>query len=246
MEPLQQLLIDFELHSVDGIHQKLANGIDPNGKVNGKPIFLELVNMYTRGPQFKECVKAFVDHGLVIEDEVLLAVLQDDETALKSLISQNPSLINKRYTLASTFTPLKEASLLHICVEYNHIQCAKALVDAGIDINIRAGTDDKGFGAHSPVFHAVNQHDNHNIECLKFLLDKKADLSITVKGLIWGEGYDWETFIPSVNPISYSMMGLLRQFQRKEEKIYEVVSLLVKAQYGLDYLPLNIPNKYLQ
>lgn len=31
----------------------------------------------------------------------------------------------------------------------------------------------------------------------------------SVEGIIWGEGYDWETFIPSVNPISYAMMGLL-------------------------------------
>ena len=35
---------------------------------------------------------------------------------------------------------------------------------------------------------------------LYFLLNNDADLNITVKGLIWGKGYDWETFIPSVNP----------------------------------------------
>lgn len=246
MDAISNILIDFELHSVEGIRQKLANGIDPNGSVNGKPLFLELVNMYYRSPRFKDCVKAFVDLGLVFEDKAFLAVLLDDERSLKELIAQNNSIIEKKYTLASTFTPLKGASLLHICVEYNHLQCAKALVNAGIDINCRAGVDENGFGAHTPIFHAVNQNDNHNLDCLKFLLENKADLSITVKGLIWGEGYDWETFIPSVNPISYSMMGLLRQFQRKEEDIYEVVSLLMKAQYALDYLPPNIPNKYLQ
>ena len=42
------------------------------------------------------------------------------------------------------------------------------------------------------------------------------------------------------------MMGLLRQFQRTEEQIYEVVSLLLKANYDIDYLPPNIPNKYLK
>ena len=70
-------------------------------------------------------------------------------------------------------------------------------------------------------------------------------IKVTVKGLTWGKGYDWETFIPAVNPISYSMMGLLRQFQRKEAQIYEVVSLLMKAQYGTNYSPSNVPNKYL-
>jgi hypothetical protein len=38
---------------------------------------------------------------------------------------------------------------------------------------------------------------------------------------------------------------LLRQFQRTEEQIYEVVSILLKANYNLDYFPTNVPNKYL-
>jgi hypothetical protein len=84
-----------------------------------------------------------------------------------------------------------------------------------------------------------------SLDVLIFLISKQADLAITVKGLIWGKGYEWETFIPSVNPISYSMMGLLRQFQRNEKQIYENVSLLLKANYGIDYFPTNIPNKYL-
>ena len=81
---------------------------------------------------------------------------------------------------------------------------------------------------------------------MKYLVEQKADLSLTVKGLIWGKGYEWETFIPAVNPISYAMMGLLRQFQRTEQQIYEVVSLLLSARYGASYYPPNIPNKYLQ
>lgn len=64
-------------------------------------------------------------------------------------------------------------------------------------------------------------------------------------GLIWGKGYEWETLIPAVNPISYAMMGLLRQFQRTEKDIYEVIQILMKAAYGIDYEPINIPNKYL-
>jgi len=81
---------------------------------------------------------------------------------------------------------------------------------------------------------------------MRFLTAHNADLHYTVKGLVWGKGYEWETFIPSVNPLSYAMMGLLRQFQRTEEWIYEVVSILMKAAYGIDYTIPNIPNKYLQ
>jgi hypothetical protein len=80
---------------------------------------------------------------------------------------------------------------------------------------------------------------------LHFLLENKADLTHTVKGLIWGKGYEWETFIPAVNPISYAMMGLLPQMHRKEKTITEVVSLLMKRAYGIDYTPANVPNAYL-
>ena len=80
---------------------------------------------------------------------------------------------------------------------------------------------------------------------MNFLISQKADLTVTVKGIIWGKGYEWETFIPDVNPISYAMMGLLRQFQRTEKQIYDIVSLLLKAKYGTEYYSPNIPNRYL-
>ena len=67
-----------------------------------------------------------------------------------------------------------------------------------------------------------------------------------VRGLIWGKGYPWETLIPAVNPISYAMMGLLPQMNRREEVISEVVSLLLKKRFGIDYQSTNIPNKYLK
>ena len=120
------------------------------------------------------------------------------------------------------------------------------LVQYGADINAKAGIDEYGFGGHTPIFHTVNQHNNQSIEMMNYLLALSADLKITVKGLFWGKGYEWETFIPAVNPISYAMMGLLPQFQRTEKQIYEVVSILLKAAYGIKYNPTNIPNAYLK
>ncbi len=81
---------------------------------------------------------------------------------------------------------------------------------------------------------------------LNFLLGKYANLLITVKGIIWGKGYQWETFIPAVNPISYAMLGLLPQMHRNESTIAKVVSLLFKAAYGIEYKSPNVPNKYLK
>ena len=245
MDYLQKIIGEFEIHSADGIKECFENGVDPNQTYKGKPLVYEMINMYLRSPKFKTCIKTFVDFGLKFDDKVLLAVLLDDAATLDRLLTGNKELLFKKYSLDCTFTPLHDASLLHICAEYNHLSCAKILVKHGTDVDIKAGLDSNGFGGQTPIFHTVNQHVNNSIDVLKFLVSQNVDLSLTVPGLIWGKGYEWETFIPSVNPISYAMMGLLGQFQRTEQQIYEVVSILLKANYGIDYFPANVPNKYL-
>ena len=80
---------------------------------------------------------------------------------------------------------------------------------------------------------------------LNFLLSHSADLELTVTGMIWGKGYEWETLIPSVNPISYAMMGLLPQMHRSEKVISDVVTKLLQYRYGIDYIPINVPCAYL-
>ena len=81
---------------------------------------------------------------------------------------------------------------------------------------------------------------------LNFLLAKSADLEITVAGIIWGKGYEWETLIPAVNPISYAMMGLLPQMHRNEVIISKIVATLLKHSFRIDYTPKNVPNAYLK
>lgn len=245
MNYLNKIITDIELHSVEGIINCFENGISPNLLYNDKPLIEELISEYTRTTGFKDCVKVFVDYGLEFEDKALLSVLLNDSNSLEKLINGDPEIVNNKYTLKCAFTPLKEVTLLHICAEYNHLDCAKVLVKYNADINTKAGTDKYLFGGQTPIFHTVNQHNNYSMDTMKFFISQSADLKITVNGLVWGEGYVWETFIPSVNPINYAMMGLLRQFQRTEKDIYQVVQILMKASYGVEYEPTNIPNKYL-
>jgi hypothetical protein len=243
---LNELVTQIELHSVEGIRDCFNHGVDPNQLFRNQPLIYELTSEYTRTPRFKDCVRAFVDFGLKFEDKILLSVLLDDAAGLESLISNNPDAIKKKYSFRCAYTPLLEASLLHICAEFNHISCARVLVVHEADINAKAGIDEFGFGGQTPVFHTVNQNSNNSIDMLDFLLLKKADLITNVKGLIWGKGYPWETFIPSVNPISYAMMGLLPQMHRDELIISNIVSTLLKNAYGINYSPVNVPCAYLK
>lgn len=237
----------FECHEAENIRRYFEEGGDPNEHFpDGMPIFTLMVEMYLRSPRFKDCIQAFIDHGLKFEPKELLAVFTDDAAALESMIKEEPALVYKTYSLFNnTFTPLTGGTLLHFCAEYNCVNCAAVLVRYGADVNAKAALDENGFGGHTPVFHTVNQVLDNSKEMLHFLLENGVDLSITVKGLIWGRGYEWETFIPAVNPFSYAMMGVLPQMHRKPQIVAETISLLMKYAYGIDYALPNIPNKYL-
>ncbi|RZV54912.1 MAG: tetratricopeptide repeat protein, partial [Flavobacteriaceae bacterium] len=233
----KEIIGHIEVHSVEGIKDCFENGVSPNDTFRGEPLINELTSEYLRGPRFKQCVKAFVDYGLEFEDKPLLAVLLDDADSLNSLISQKTGIIDKTYSLRCAYTQMLKVTLLHICAEFNHLACARSLVENGADVNAKAGFDENGFGGQTPIFHTVNQNMNQSEEMMDFLLADKADLSITVKGLVWGRSYEWETFIPAVNPISYAMMGLLPQMHRNEITISEIVSKLMTHEFGIDYDP---------
>ena len=246
MDYLQKIIGEIEEHSVEGLKECFANGVNPNDDFKGEPLIYELTSEYGRGPKFKECVRAFVDHGLVFEDKILLSVLLDDALTLDLQIEKDPEAVRRKFSLRCAYTPLYEASLLHICAEFNHVSCAKILVRYGADINAKAGIDKDGFGGQTPIFHTVNQNQNQSADMLNYLLSQSANLDITVKGLVWGKGYEWETLIPAVNPVSYAMMGLLPQMHRNEIVISKTVSLLLKAAYGIDYSFPNVPCAYLK
>jgi len=246
MDYLGKIIEDIEMHSVEGIKECFANGVNPNDHYKGEPLIYELTSEYARGPKFKECVRVFVDHGLVFEDKILLSVISDDAPALDLQIKKDPEAIRRKFSLRCAYTPLYGASLLHICAEFNHLSCAEILVKQGADINAKAGIDENGFGGQTPIFHTVNQNQNQSADMLNYLLSQAADLDINVRGLVWGKGYEWETLLPAVNPISYAMMGLLPQMHRNEIVISKTVSLLLKAAYGIDYSFPNVPCAYLK
>ncbi len=243
---LKELMVQFELHDVAAIRASFAAGIDPNSSYEVKPLVEWLIGEYTRSVNFKHCILAFKDFGLEMQDSALMAVLTDDADSLVAALEADLSLLDRRYSFAAAYTPLHEASLLHLCAEFNHLACAKVLVQYGLSVDVTAGFDSFGFGGQTPIFHTVNQNNNQSYEVLQFLLSEGADLTATVKGLIWGQGYPWETLIPAVNPISYAMMGLLPQMHRSEQTIAEVVQTLLSKKYGIEYPLMNVPNAYLR
>lgn len=152
MDYLDKLIRDIELHSVEGIKECFQNGVNPNDHFRDEPLINELTSEYTRTPRFKQCVRTFVDFGLRFPDSLLLSVLLDDARTLQEQLKINPESVTKKYTMRCAYTPLYQVTLLHICAEFNHVSCARVLVEFGADSNATAGIDENGFGGQTPVF----------------------------------------------------------------------------------------------
>ncbi len=245
MDLLKEISYQIELHSVNGIQDCFEKGLSANTNVEGKTLFDLLISMYTRSPRFKDCVNAFIDYGLEFENKALLAVLANNPVELEKCLADNPGIIDEKITLNCAYTPLTNVSLLHVCAEFNHLESAQVLVNYGLHVDCKAGIDKKGFGGQTPIFHTVNQNNNNSADMMDYLLSENADLGYTIQGIIWGEYFPWETFIPAVNPISYAMMGLLPQMHRNEKTIFDTITKLMRHKHGIDFRPDNIPNKYL-
>ena len=92
---MEKIIGEIELHSVAGIKECFRNGVSPNDRFRGEPLIYELTSEYTRSPDFKDCVKAFVDHGLIFDDKAMLAILLDDANALRRLLQDDPEIVRK-------------------------------------------------------------------------------------------------------------------------------------------------------
>ena len=237
------LLGHFECHSPQGIRDILAAGVSPTEPIRGKTPIVWLIEMYLRSPQFPECLQVMLDAGAVIEDPVLKAILLDDAAEMRRLLK--PIDLKRKFYLECTFTSLQGVTALHICAEYNSVRCAAALIKAGANVNARADVDADGFGGHTPLFHTLNQHRNFGRPMMELLVKTGAKLDVRLQGLVWGGGFEWETVLFDVTPLSYTQCGLIKQFQRSEEDIYSNIAYLYKKVHGKKAPIRNVPNKYL-
>ena len=246
MADTDDLLVAFELHSAEQIRDILDAGLDPRAPIRGKSPVNWLLEMYSRSTAFPACLRLLLDRGAVLDDPAIAPVLLDDAEALTAAIRTTPSLLDHRTDMVSAFTPLDGASLLHVAAEYGSERVARVLVEMGADVHATAAVDEHGLNGHTPLFHTVNSILNHAAPIMRLLLEAGARTDVRVPGITWGRGFEWETTIFDVTPISYAQFGLLPQVHRRERDIYDTLTRLLTAA-GRPIPPLpNVPNRYLQ
>jgi hypothetical protein len=244
MSANDDLLIAFELHDPQGIRKALHAGASPTAPLNGKRPIDWLISMYTRSPNFAACLRAMLGAGAEVGNQLVEAVLLDDDETRRKIVQQDQELVQQRLTVESAYTSLRGVSALHICAEFNSVRCAKVLLNGGVDVNVRGEIDGDGLGGHTPLFHTVNSNHNYCRPMMDLLLDAGADVDVRLRGLVWGEGLEWETVLFDITPISYAQCGLYRQFHRDEKDIYDNISHLYRRRFGTPAPRRNVPNRY--
>jgi ankyrin repeat protein len=201
---------------------------------------------YMRSDRLRDCLGLLLERGAKLEDPAVTPVLLDDADAVRAAITADPTLLHHRTTLTSAFTSLVGVSLLHVAAEYGNLNSARALIEAGADVNAAATVDEYGLNGHTPLFHTVNSIFNRSEPIMRLLLSAGAKTDVHLKGISWGKGYPWETTFLDVTPVSYAQMGLLPQVHRSESDIYSNLKALLEAA-GRPVPPLeNVPNRYLR
>ncbi len=241
-----QLLGAFERHDADAIRATIAAGASAVAPLNGKSPIVALTEMYTRSARFAACLRVLLDTGASFDDPLLGALLLDEEDQLRAVLAAAPSERDHRFGLECPSTSLHGATPLHVCAEYNSVHCARVLLDAGHPVDAPARTDANGFGGQTPLFHTVNSNRKFCRPMLELLVSAGASVEVRLKGLVWAQGFDWETTIVDVTPLSYAQCGLYFQFHRREEDVYANVAYLFQRRFGVALPIHNVPNRYLQ
>lgn len=239
------LLEAFEVHSPVEIKTILDAGISPWKLIKGKRPIDCLIEGYLRSPRFADCMRVMLAAGVDLGDPLLQALLLDDSEALKTHIAEDATVLARRFTLVSAFTSCRSVTALHICAEFNSIECGKLLIQSGADVNAPALVDGTGFGGHTPVFHTVNSIFNYCRPMMEILVAAGASLDVRVPMLLWGETMAWETIVFDSTPVSYAQCGLFRQFHRAECDVYDNIRFLISARTGSAPPRRNEPNQYL-
>lgn len=240
-----ELLEAFELHSPDGVRRALAAGASPVAMIKGKRPIDILIEMYLRSSRFAECLQVLLDAGATVGDPLLEAVLLDDDSGLRELLSGSSEVLHRTLSPLCAYTSCRGVTALHICAEFNSVRCGRALLRGGANVNARADLNRDGVGGQTPIFHAVNSNANYCRPMMEMLVEAGADLDVRIASLLWGESMSWETVVYDVTPISYAQCGLYRQFHRREQDVYSNIDYLFRRRYNRESRFRNVPNRYL-
>ncbi len=190
-----------ETLSPDGMAFVLDLGADANyvHDDGGTPAALVL-ETYSRNPEGKHaCLELLVRYGFGLPDTPTMALHRGRIDLLEQHLRRDPDLLARTFshaeiypasigchsdpTLALNTRPSGDATLLHLCVDYDEMTIARWLLTQGMDVNARAAVDADGFGGYTALFGCVvaqSQRMRTTDDFAELLLDRGADPNVRV------------------------------------------------------------------
>jgi len=135
------------------------------------PVALVL-QTYSRNPAGKlHCLDIIEARGIELPDTPPMALHRGRIDLLEPHLRRDPHLFARTFShreiyprelgchsdesLALHGTPLADATLLHMAVDYDEVEAARWMLERGADVNVKAAVDADGFGGHTPLFGCV-------------------------------------------------------------------------------------------
>jgi ankyrin repeat protein len=200
-------------------HGANPNCADPQRKYPGTALDY-VIGTYGRSTQLGQCMDILIGAGCATRYNVppVLNLLRNRIDLLVQQLDDDPALLDRRFpeldfgSTGARRLKLQGATLLHVAAEYGNVEAARLLLDRGADVNARATVDASGVGGQTPLFHAVTQFFDWGLPVAELLIDRGADLHLTVR--LPGH-YERPEEMVECTPLSYARLFPGGSYQNK-------------------------------
>ena len=200
------------------------------GRSAARRRILWLVEMYTRSSRFADCLRVMLEAGATLDDPLLTALLIDDDGRVRAGLAVDPQALGRRFDLECAIRPARRVGPARVRgVQLGPLRRALRLQGR------RRRARGRGWRGHrraNPALPRREQSTGTTAVRPWSAGPGRGGSRCPAQGRTWGRGFEWETQVLDVTPLSYAQCGLYSQFHRRESDVYSNLACLCRSVTG--------------